>query len=203
MIINAIYLDLDGVLVDFVGGVMRAFGLDPQLGATVTSWDGIPDVLTRETGYAISDADMWRVIEGARFWASLDWTPRGRELFEAVRDSGIPYVFMSTPCSDPYSAAGKLQWLEQHVPGDVRRYALTPCKHHMAHRGALLIDDGDHNIERFRAHDGKAFLWPAPWNEYGTMPSADAVERVRKVLATCRRIETHTRGYSIVAGSDR
>ncbi len=186
--IKAIYLDLDGVLVDFVGGVLRAFGYLPELGANVRGWDEIPTYLSGLLGQTVTDADMWRRIEGASFWRSLAWTEHGRDLLEVCDASGLPIVFMSAPCADPYSAAGKLLWLADNVPDGARRYALTPCKHHMAHRGALLIDDGQHNVEAFREHDGKAFLWPAPWNAYACMPSADSVERVRRVLATAGRM---------------
>lgn len=197
MNISAIYLDLDGVLVDFVGGVFRAFGVEGTAKhENVRGWDEIPAEVTRalrEQGRllsagAITDAAMWRQIEGAAFWANLDWLAHGRELLAVVEETGLPLVFMSAPCRDPFSAAGKLQWLEQHVPSGVRRYALTPCKHHMAHRGALLIDDGEHNVEAFRKHDGKAFLWPGPWNRYGCMPSSDTVARLRQVLATAKRL---------------
>ena len=182
MRLSAIYLDMDGVLVDFVGGVLREFGCDPKGAKNVRSWDGIPAEISRQLGRTVSDGEMWGKNEGAAFWAGLEWLPLGRELLSVCESSGLPVVFMSTPCADPYSAAGKLIWLAKHVPDGARRYALSPCKHHMAHRGAILIDDGPHNVDRFQAHDGLAFLWPATWNEYGCSPSRSALERVGQIL---------------------
>lgn len=187
MILSAIYLDLDGVLVDFVAGVLRAFDLSPALVCDVPGWDAIPATISKHLGETVTDADMWRRIEGASFWAGLTWTEHGRELYEACASTGLPVVFMSSPCNDPYSAAGKLQWLAREIPGGARRYALSPCKHHMAHRGALLVDDSGRNCAKFREHGGKAFLWPAPWNEYACMPSGVALERLRKTLVLASR----------------
>lgn len=191
MIISALYVDLDGVLVDFVRGCFRHYGVEGVAKhENVRDWDGIPRELTRALAPVgmgpITDAAFWPAIQGAAFWHALPWTWHGRELLAVLEATGLPIVFMSAPCADPFSAAGKLQWLADHVPGGVKRYALTPCKHHMAHRGALLIDDGEHNVTAFREHDGKAFLWPAPWNTYGRMPDETDVERLRATLSRCR-----------------
>ena len=44
-------------------------------------------------------------------------------------------------------------------------------KHFCARPDALLIDDGDHNVEAFRANGGQTILVPRPWNSLHYMPT--------------------------------
>lgn len=191
--LSAIYLDMDGVLVDFVGGVFRLYELDPNLRREVKGWDGIPSVLSVYSGREISDAVMWQEIAkaGAAFWEELAWLPWGREVYMTCA-AKAPTVLMTTPSPDPSSAAGKVTWIHRNMPPG-QRFALagkTPkgepgsCKHHMAHPGALLIDDGQHNVDQFTAHHGDALLIPAPWNDSAQWPTqADVLTLVSATLS--------------------
>ncbi len=51
-------------------------------------------------------------------------------------------------------------WLGKYT----RRTLLGDCKHACAHKGALLIDDSDEQVERFRQAGGWAILLPRAWN---------------------------------------
>ncbi len=179
-----IFLDLDGVLVDFVGGVMRWHGLAPKHRDEVDSWDGIPNVLSRLLGRPMSDADMWRTIEDVSFWRNLEWLPLGRQLYQDLA-AIVPVVIMSTPCDHAASAAGKLDWIERELPPAQRReYALTPCKHRFARPGSILVDDSGRNCDEFRAAGGRAFLWPATWNRYARPAAQADVDRCVSVIAS-------------------
>lgn len=179
MTIACIYLDLDGVLVDFVGAALSLYGVEEIDGKParecVRAWDGMPATLSRALGHSVTAEDLWtRVAEaGPNLWHELEWLPWGRDLF-ALCESYGPTVLMSTPTLTPYVAAGKLMWIHDHMPsGWQARWALTPCKHHMAHPGALLVDDADHNFEKFSAHGGNAFKWPQTWNTRRDEADAD------------------------------
>ncbi len=173
--LRCIYLDLDGVIVDLVGGMARLWELPeaqlPELRRRLTDWDAMPaaiSALREEAGLEgdVTMSRLWNRVArtGRKFWAELEWTPRGQALYELCRATA-PVVIMSTPTRSPSSAAGKLSWINTKLPQEARRrYALTPCKHHFAHPGALLIDDAPHNVDAFREHGGEAFLWPQPWN---------------------------------------
>lgn len=179
-----VFLDLDGVLVDFVGGVMRDAGKPVALRDDVTSWDGIPDVL------GCTDAEMWRVLAvddfGLTFWRDLPWLEHGRELFARLVDMASVTI-MSAPCHDPNSAAGKLRWIEREIPSHARRYALTPCKAVFARPGAILVDDSGRNVDEFRAAGGRAFLWPATWNSFRRPAQASDVDRCVASIASAFR----------------
>lgn len=170
--LNAIYVDLDGTLVDLVRHTYRRV-LPEQLidraHAMTTAWDSMHGVITELTGKPFTDADLHRLWAdgGQEFWATVPWLPHGRALFDLCA-AYAPVVIMTTPTWEPSCSAGKVQWITESLPKDnQRRYALSPCKHHMAHPGALLVDDGEHNIDAFLKHGGNGFLWPGPWNSNG------------------------------------
>lgn len=175
---SAIYLDMDGVLVDFVGGVMEFYGLNRNLRERVMSWDGIPALLTELLPNPVTDEQLWSNLESrgrSEFWRNLEWLPWGQELY-TICAAFAPTVLMSTPTHAPSSASGKLEWIRQNIPEEgQRRYSLSPCKHHMAHPGALLVDDSQSNVDKFREHGGDAILIPAPWNSEARWPEAHEV----------------------------
>jgi 5'(3')-deoxyribonucleotidase len=166
-----IYVDVDGVLVDFVGHTYReVFGLDENQAhkamLTTDGWDRMPAVLTEHLGTQVTDTDLWRRIAsyGAAFWEDIPWLPWGEMVMEMVEEINIPSMLLTTPTHYPESAAGKLQWIDKAAPSFSRSYALCPCKHLVARPNALLIDDSEKNVHEFEEHGGQAFLVPQPWN---------------------------------------
>lgn len=172
MNLSAIYLDLDGTLVDLVRHTYRVLlpeELVDRAHDMTTTWDSMHTVITELTGKPFTDADLHKLWAdgGQEFWATVPWLPLGKQLLDLCMRHA-PVVLMTTPTWAPSCSAGKVQWITENVPEELRRrYALTPCKHHMAHPGALLVDDGEHNITAFQKHGGNAFLWPGPWNGAG------------------------------------
>lgn len=193
MTLKAIYLDMDGVLVDLVRHTYRTVIANPaeedlveKLYQETTTWDGIHKAIAKHLDPDFGEMDLYDVWAkgGQEFWASIPWSSHGKKLYEMC-SRYAPVVLMTTPTIEPSCAAGKMEWIQRNLPKDgQRRYALSPCKHHMAHPGALLIDDGEHNFDRFREHNGEAFLWPGPWNETGKrgMTHDEALHRVNKKL---------------------
>lgn len=187
--LKCIYLDMDGVLVDFVGGAFKVFEIDPELRTEVKSWSDMTRVVSEQTNKDIEPEEFWQRIadEGEDFWANLEWLPWGEELLHLCMESA-PTVLMTAPTSHHRSASGKLLWINSKMPKDwQKRYAMSPCKHHMAHPGALLIDDGEHNIVAFREHNGSACLIPNTWNSYGYFPTKEEV--LEKVQLAIREIK--------------
>lgn len=171
------FLDLDGVLVNFVGGALRLLGrtLDPY---PAGEWD-----FHRHLG--LTDDDFWGQITrgGAHFWADLEWLPDGREVHEAVDAAFGPegVYLLSSPSQDPQSLAGKAMWVQRHLPQYRRRLLLGVCKEAVAHPGVLLVDDSDANVAAFRCAGGAAILVPRPWNHLHPY-AAHAASSVRRAL---------------------
>ena len=163
---------MDGVLVDLVRHTYRRILPADKIEEAYTltdNWDAISTAIEAITGKPFSDADLqafW-AEQGQEFWATVPWSTHGKRLFQLCNNYA-PVVLMTTPTHEPSSAAGKMEWINRNM--DVqwkRRYAFSPCKHHMAHPGAILVDDGEHNYNNFTREGGECFLWPQPWNATG------------------------------------
>lgn len=162
---NTCYLDVDGVLTDFMGAALRLHG---RTTADVYAGDpshwrwGVWGML------GLTAEAFWEPITsaGAAFWRDLAWTPEGRDLVDVVEQVfGQPNVYLLTsPSDDPYSLAGKTQWVKQHLPQYARQTIVTPAKHAVAAEGRLLIDDSDDNCAKWAKAGGRAILFPRPWN---------------------------------------
>lgn len=152
-----VFLDLDGVLVDFRRGVCEAFERDdPSTNWKFwENWEGITTALVD----AVCDID---------FWIHLKWTLEGSEIEEAVRSKFCfkDIYLLTTPMPNPYSSTGKLCWIKEHMPWAYDRTILSYApKSLLAGLDTLLIDDKDENIAEFVAAGGKGILVPKPWNE--------------------------------------
>lgn len=72
---------------------------------------------------------------------------------------------LTTPTKDPESLAGKLEWIHDFLPSWLhRQYLVGPRKHFCARHDALLVDDSDEQVNKFRENGGQAILVPRPWN---------------------------------------
>lgn len=149
------FLDLDGVLVDFVGGAFALHGR--SLPRRAVQWD-----FDKQLG--IPAADFWAPM-GQAFWAGLDWTPEGRLLLGGIEGLfGENVVLLTSPCQTVGAVEGKVDWIRQYLPRYSRRFFVGPAKHTIAGPGKVLVDDHEGNVTPFVAHGGNAVLVPRPWN---------------------------------------
>lgn len=172
--IDSVFLDMDGVLVDFVSSALfvhqQQVNPDSQVDKPVFDaelclhewpageWD-IVNVLG-------SDADeFWEMIhtwrEGA-FWSSLSPYPWAKQLVDAAKKLGAVRL-LTSPADHATSYSGKKATADCHF-GDV---PLHMCgeKYLVSAPGRLLIDDNDKNVEQWREAGGPAILFPQIWNK--------------------------------------
>ena len=150
-----VFLDLDGVLVDFRRGVWVAFGRDVILSNWFFwgDWEGVSS----------KDVDAWCDID---FWDSLNWTSDGTCIEQVVREKfGSENIYLlTTPMYNSGSGTGKLRWIKRCMPWVYDRTIISYApKSLLARPNTLLIDDKDENIAEFVAAGG--ILVPRPWNE--------------------------------------
>lgn len=155
-----IYLDLDGVLADFVGAAMKAHG--QYIPRPDVRWD-----FYNQFDPPMSEADFWKPL-GFDFWNGIQWTNEGKkflERLEKVNKNRI--VLMTSPCDTPGGVEGKIAWIRREMPefATGRRFFIGSPKDLAAGPSKLLIDDNDSNVEKFRAEGGSAVLIPRPWNK--------------------------------------
>ena len=151
-----IYLDMDGVMVDFFTGVNEIFNIPKP-----------PHKYNWFEDYNVSREQL-NVVCGARFFSNLDWMSDGREIEEAVRCTfGSENVYLVTlPMPNSESWMGKVEWVNKHLSLYHKQLIIsTAPKSLLAGPDTLLIDDKDQNIEEFRAAGGQGILVPRPWNE--------------------------------------
>ena len=153
------FVDLDGVLVDFVGPALRLHGKD--LAPLEVRWNFPEQVgFTRETL-----GQFWDALDQP-FWRSLPWTHEGRDLLRGVEAAFADRVsLLSSPCLTPGCLEGKREWIDLNLPREYgRRYLLGAPKHLVAGPGKVLIDDHEEHVDRWVARGGVGVLVPRPWN---------------------------------------
>jgi hypothetical protein len=154
-----VFLDMDGVLVDFVGGAHRVFGKHYDRTAPLV-WE-----FFKEWGVTFEEFDAKCGID---FWDFLDWMPDGIGIERAVRNkfSLKDIYLLTTPMPNPGSGTGKLRWIKRCMTWAYDRTILSYApKSLFAKPNTLLIDDKDQNIEEFEAAGGRGILVPRPWNK--------------------------------------
>ena len=170
MKITHIFLDMDGVLVDFVGGALRTcFGnMEATICQTLELWPAGEYDITKVVGGTIDE--FWEAINAEKgFWESLSPYPWAADLIDLV-ESAVKrkWSIATSPSRDPQCAAGKVKWLQDNCSKgqSFRNYFITPEKHLLAggNRTRVLIDDRDVNVDRWRECGGSAILFPQPWN---------------------------------------
>jgi len=150
--INKVFLDMDGVLVDFNKKVCTIFNLPypPK------KYDFFEEI-RKKVNTICTDV----------FWELLDWMPDGKEILKLVETfySKKQIYLLSCPMPNSDSWTGKRLWVERNMPDYEDRLIITPAsKEIFAQHDILLIDDKDLNVLNFRANGGKAILVARPWN---------------------------------------
>ena len=118
-----IFVDLDGVLADFMRGALALHQRDELLGNwPAGEWD-MPKVL------GISSGKFWGAItkRGAGFWEALDVYPWTFEMIERLRDIA-PITIATSPSLDPGCLDGKMRWIAAASGPVVSRLPHRPVK---------------------------------------------------------------------------
>ncbi len=152
-------LDMDGVLVDFVKGMVEAHGLpDPYADESFIDF-------YFDKAWGLSATKFWNVAN-RDFWSNLDWMPDGVRILEIVElyHGHDNVCLLSSPCSQDGCVDGKLDWIKRHVPQYKRRFLFGPRKEFCAAPGRVLIDDNEDNVDAFVKCGGVGILVPRPWN---------------------------------------
>lgn len=187
--IRTIFLDVDDVIVDWVGGAIKLLGYDLEKiklkwkSLEPRPWDFF-DVIdhTKEDGWAeINNA-------GPEFWSGLDLLPWANDLIDTCR-SFATTIFLTSPSEHHSSHSGKAQWMQAMFGRQFRDYLLGSVKCECSHPGALLIDDSPRNCRSFADPErgGHAILFPALANNLYHIESEDRLSYVKEQLKNYRK----------------
>lgn len=170
MKVQFIDVDMDEVLVDFIGGACKAHGVtreQMESYRTPGHWS-VQEALGLATNgeRALTTKEFWRPINeaGAKFWESLEpfsWT---ESVVELVKQTKLDWYVVTSPSFDETSYLGKVRWLKNMFGNSFDRIFLTAHKHRLA-TGSLLIDDRESNLEKHIHHGGVGVLFPSLGNK--------------------------------------
>lgn len=150
-----IFLDLDGVIVDWDRGVIEWFGLNATHD-DITHWGSMYELS------GMTEHDFWEDLATPLFWENLMFTPIAFDLLKLLT--------IWKPClltSPAMKTAGWRQnWIQKNLPSyfHSKRYLIGPGKQYCASPDAILIDDYEENIKLFESWGGRGLLFPQPWN---------------------------------------
>ena len=151
-----IYLDMDGVLADFFGGLERRF--------KVTHWKDIPDI-----------DDALAQLKDTSFFGHLDMFDTTYPLVGHVKELTYKYPHLdwgicSTPLRDDSTNCTywKRRWLEKNnlMPDKIPYLVFTHKKetyatHTVDGTPNILVDDKHTNVKRWTDAGGLGILWQA------------------------------------------
>lgn len=171
--ITKIFLDQDGVLCDWIGGVCKLFGLPHT--AAAENWPDPADDYGILKVIGCTKEELWAEVDkaGAQFWADLYAFPWVQDLWDTC-SRVAPTTILTTPgyhsnCTPESVAAsvqGKHMWLNKHL-GDGKffdKVYMGKNKFFGGAEGHVLIDDRDPVGKTFIEGGGKHILFPLAWN---------------------------------------
>ena len=135
-----IYVDMDGVLVDFDGGYEKLTGM-----TTKEADEKGPEF-------------FWKPISkaGAKWWITLKWMPDGKQLWDYVKKYNPE--LLSAPSREEASRMGKRVWVKRELPGVKLILRSADKKQEFASPNSILIDDREKNIEQWKNAGGIGIL---------------------------------------------
>jgi hypothetical protein len=141
-----IYLDLDGVLTDFIGSINKMFHVK-----NFKDWK------------KMKSKKRWEKItaEGIRFWSKMPWTHDGRRLWNYLKDKYDITILSAHPSDKGTSVEGKKEWITKNLGPTYAKNAIITLgvnKQKYANKNSILIDDSDRNIRQWRSKGGIGIL---------------------------------------------
>jgi 5'(3')-deoxyribonucleotidase len=172
-----IFIDLDGVIVDFTTPALRKHGV------TIRDESGYPadcewDILQacnklrgrerRFNSNPLTAAEFWDAFD-YDFWYGLPLYPGASTFVKNLEQWGDIY-FATTPALSSDCVAGKYDWVKKHFPEYRSKLVICTHKEVLAGPNTILIDDRDKNCEAFEKAGGIAIPVPRPWNNFEQGP---------------------------------
>ena len=133
------FVDLDGVIVDFIKGYYELTGTDIS-------------------GSFHDDENFWDPINkaGYDFWINLTWTEDGKELWNYIKKYN-PEI-LSAPSRQDDSRVGKHDWVRKELPGSHLILRSAKNKKEFASPNSILIDDLQKNVDSWIESGGIGIL---------------------------------------------
>jgi len=150
-----VYVDMDGVLADFFGGVEKLYGVE--------HWKQLTSDKTKDLKQEVINR-----ITGTDFFATLPEFPTADQLIDMVKKfTGGTFSILTSPLRGDHEVSSKYKkiWIQQHIEKPAQTI-ITGRKESYAKDKAsgtpnILIDDRPVNIERWQNAGGYGILYQA------------------------------------------
>lgn len=156
--INRIFCDLDGVIVNFTKDCCKNHGVEyPKQVEFSDQW--------LDTTCDINHTDPKKFLtvkcHGHDFWANLEIFPWAYVIIAIVKASGREWRFLTKPTQDAGCYSGKYDWIKKYFPEDVKKLWIVNGDKSLVCRGKgdLLIDDKLENLNTWKAAGGSIYHW--------------------------------------------
>jgi hypothetical protein len=136
---HLIFCDLDGVLADFDQGIKNHFN---------------------KHIHELNPAVMWDAINKSEsFFETLPWMPKGRELWEQIREYH-PIILTGIPKGNCTASKQKIRWCQRELGPDVHVITCySKDKPNFCLLKSILIDDRSDNLQPWNENGGKFILY--------------------------------------------
>lgn len=182
---SILYLDMDGVLVNFVGGLCREFGIS-ECDLIASHPKPLPWDLESLLGRPFAEIDA-KLDEG--FWFNLEPYPWADQLIDMASKIFKHRLFLCTSAGNAgtnffnRAIVGKSLWIHKHYPQLADSLIVTFQKWQLAGYERILLDDCEDHVQQFIDNDGGAILFPQWWNsEWQRQESGDVLDFVKGKL---------------------
>lgn len=153
------FLDMDGVIADFVGAACKLHNLANPYPQHNGIWDFVEAM-------NLHPKTFWGPM-GREFWANIEPTVEKDMIISMLEHKfGAQNIcLLTSPCATDGCIDGKMDWIRKHMPDYKRRVLFGAAKEFVAHHNAVLVDDAEHNVGPFNELGGKGILLARPWNK--------------------------------------
>ena len=158
-----VYLDMDGVLADFFGGVEKMYGVE--------HWKQLTNDKTKDLKKEVIDR-----ITGTNFFATLPKFQSADALIDMVKKfTGGKFSINTSPLRGDHENSGKYKkvWISNNIEQPDEIIVTGRKESYAKDKGTgtpnILIDDRPVNIERWQAAGGYGILYQANRNSLDTV----------------------------------
>lgn len=165
-----VLLDMDGVLVNFVKGALKAHNINISVNDFYKGhegeWNIVPIIQKYIPGF--TDNKFWEPMND-EYWANLEPMEDFEEILSLLEErfDRSSITICTSPSENEGCIPGKRRWIKKYMPSHYHRtYAQNfgPKKWLMAHRRHILVDDHNKNCREFVDYGGHAASVPRLWN---------------------------------------
>lgn len=159
--IDTLFVDLDGVLVDFHSELVKLHGIDPNSLSEIewAKWDN--------HGPQQDPRKFWKPLNNvdSQWWANLPKLPWADRLWGACNRYCKKVIVLTSTPRAASSAAGKFQWIEKNL--NTYEALIGRPKFVCSKPGHALIDDRITNLTPWEENGGIPIALKRPWLNHG------------------------------------